>query len=90
MNENNPPKPSRRNILRAGAAIIASGAVLKHGTAQAQQKLAKNMVAYQDKPHASGQQCSTCAGFEPPNGCMMVDGTISPNGWCTAFTPKPS
>ncbi len=90
MNENNPPRASRRHILLAGAAIIASGAALKHSTAQAQQKMAKNLVAYQDGPHASGQKCSACAGFEPPNGCMMVEGTISPDGWCGAFTPKPS
>ena len=28
--------------------------------------------------------------FKPPHGCAVVTGTISPNGWCTAWVKKSS
>jgi hypothetical protein len=56
--------------------------------AQAQQKMAKNMVMYQESPGANGQKCRLCAAFQPPSGCSMVAGTINPEGWCGAFMPK--
>ena len=82
------PKASRRNILRAGAAIIAVGVGVKHAAAEETQKIEKSLVGYQEKPNANGQHCSVCANFQPPNACAIVAGEINPNGWCGAFAPK--
>lgn len=81
-------KASRRNILRAGAAMIAAGAVVTRAAAEETQKIEKSLVGYQEKPNANGQHCSVCANFQPPNACAIVAGDISPNGWCGAFAPK--
>jgi high potential iron-sulfur protein len=80
---------SRRALLEAGAALSV-GVLASHalrGTADAQQKAAKAMVKYQDSPNA-GHQCSACSNFVAPDGCKVVDGKISPHGWCTIWTPK--
>jgi hypothetical protein len=43
----------------------------------------------------NGQQCDACvqyiAGPKPgaPGGCKVVEGPISPKGWCIAFVKKP-
>ena len=86
MHDNEAPKASRRNILRAGAAIVAAGVVVKH--AAAEDKIEKSLVGYHDKPNANGQHCSVCANFQAPASCAIVAGTIDPNGWCGAFAPK--
>jgi len=49
--------------------------------ALAQQKVTKELSQYQDTPK-DGQKCSECTFFEPPKGCKVVEGDISPEGWC--------
>ncbi len=89
MNNDDTPKASRRSILRAGAAIVAAGAVVKHAAAQDTQKIEKSLVGYVDKSvNPDGQHCSICANFQPPAACAIVAGAINPNGWCGAFAPK--
>jgi hypothetical protein len=46
----------------------------------------KAQYSYQDKPGSDGAKCSQCSLFKAPNACSLVTGTISPDGWCTAFT----
>ncbi|HYZ33216.1 MAG TPA: high-potential iron-sulfur protein [Crenalkalicoccus sp.] len=75
---------SRRTLLQAGLTVAAGGAAAR---ATAQQKLAKELIMYQDQPK-DGQQCSNCQHWQPPNACAIVAGEISPNGWCGAFAPK--
>ncbi|MDE2183827.1 MAG: high potential iron sulfur protein [Alphaproteobacteria bacterium] len=50
-------------------------------------KLPQKVVQYQDTPKA-GHQCSKCAHFHAPSSCDVVQGTISPRGWCRMFSPK--
>jgi hypothetical protein len=73
---------SRRAALRGalGAAALAL-------TPAAQAKVAQQAAGYQDKPQ-DGQQCSGCAHFHAPATCDIVDGTVSPSGWCKLFTKK--
>jgi anaerobic selenocysteine-containing dehydrogenase len=82
-------KLSRRSILR-GAVLLASGtlaaAVIQVKPAYAQ-KAAKEATKYQDSPK-DGQKCSDCAFFQAPSSCSVVDGTISPNGWCMLYSKK--
>jgi hypothetical protein len=85
-------KVSRRVFFR-GAATIA-GAALAAGVipiraAQAQQKLAKDIMKYQGTPK-DGQKCDDCQYFQAPKSCSLVAGDISPQGWCTAYNKKKS
>jgi High potential iron-sulfur protein len=50
-------------------------------------KMAQKLVHYQDTPH-SGQACATCVQFQPPSSCKVVEGTISPAGWCELYVKK--
>lgn len=79
----------RRAILQAGLAVAAggAGAAILAREAAAQQKLAKNLIMYQDTPK-DGQRCDQCTHWQPPNACAIVEGPINPAGWCGAFAPK--
>jgi hypothetical protein len=55
--------------------------------AEAQNKVAKQVVQYQDSPR-QGHECSGCSNFMAPSSCKVVAGTISPHGWCSIWTPK--
>jgi len=80
-----------RAVLLAGAAA-ASGLIVR--PARAQQKVPQAAVKYQDKPNGN-MKCGNCLQFVPgsspdANGtCKVVDGTISPNGYCTIWVAKP-
>lgn len=80
---------SRRTILRAGVGIAAAATGVGTAAAQGAPKLAKTVVMYQDSPK-DGHQCDQCVNWEPPNACKIVEGDISPKGWCGAFAPKPA
>ena len=78
--------PCRRAVLRGAlslALVLATAAEVR-----AQQKAAKNIVNYQEKPHGD-QECAKCLHFLPPDSCKLVASKISPNGWCSLFAPKP-
>ena len=78
---------TRRGVFRAGLGVIA-GATALAGAARAQdQKIAKNMVQYQDGPK-DGKECDACVNWVAPDGCKIVEGKINPKGWCVAFAPK--
>jgi len=86
-----PPKgsgigaPSRRKLIFSllWAAFLANGAILLGGSepARAQQKVSKEQAKYQDTPN-EGKKCSECTFFVKPNACKVVEGDISPEGWC--------
>ncbi|HKM63749.1 MAG TPA: hypothetical protein VJY39_14785 [Acidisphaera sp.] len=79
---------TRRIVLRAGLGMAAAGAAGLATTRPARaQKIAKSAVMYQDTPK-DGHQCDACTNWQPPNACSIVEGTISPKGWCGAFAPK--
>jgi hypothetical protein len=35
-----------------------------------------------------GKNCGTCRQFQAPSSCSVVDGTISPNGYCRLYAKK--
>lgn len=47
----------------------------------------KREARYQWRPHR-GQRCAGCAHFLAPNGCEIVEGRISPRGWCRNYVPR--
>ena len=81
-------KVTRRNFFRSAATIgaaVAAGVIPIRVVAQ--QKLAKDAMKYQDSPK-DGQQCDQCVYFQAPDACGLVEGKISPKGWCVAFNKK--
>lgn len=84
-------KVSRRCLLRqvavtaGGAAALGTVAIGRANAAQVSQKI----VAYQDTPHGA-QECDNCAQFQPPSSCKVVEGTVSPAGWCKVYVKKPA
>jgi High potential iron-sulfur protein len=46
--------------------------------------MTREQAQYQDQPKGISM-CSTCTLFEPPKSCKVVEGDVSPNGWCKAF-----
>ncbi len=79
----------RQALINAMRLATAAGISLSlMGAARAQQaKVAQKAAGYQDQPQ-SNHRCAICTHFSPPNLCNVVDGQISPNGWCRLFAPK--
>ncbi len=87
---NDHPKLSRRSVLRAVALLAGAtliGNTVPRNEALAQQKASKESMKYQDKPNGE-KQCSNCLNFVPNNSCTIVEGTISPQGYCMAWVKK--
>ncbi len=84
-----PGDVSRRNVLRS-ATIVASGAALFAAaitTQRAEAKMAQTAAGYQTSPK-DGKKCADCALFIAPASCRLIDGTISPDGYCRFFVKK--
>lgn len=47
----------------------------------------KEYAEYRDRPKGS-QQCSGCSMFRAPQACTLVEGKISPRGWCRYWEKK--
>jgi hypothetical protein len=79
-------KLSRRRIL---ISALGSTSVLAGMTrwAEAAMKMPQSVVHYQATPNA-GQECGNCIQFAAPNACKLVDGDITPTGWCRLWTKK--
>jgi hypothetical protein len=73
-------KTSRRLLLQ-GAAVLGAAIPFAAAGAMAAGKMSQAAVAYQGSPKGA-QNCANCKLFEKPSGCKLVDGTVSPNGWC--------
>ena len=78
------PTVSRRQMLRAAAVIAGSAAAVLGTALPAEAKMAQKAAAYQGTPKGD-QSCANCAVFKAPSSCILVDGTISPNGWCRFY-----
>jgi hypothetical protein len=91
MNESR--KVNRKEALQELIVLPALAGLVMSSTAIAEAKASKAQYKYQSVPHGS-QKCSDCSLFIPGksmsvNGeCKLISGSISPNGWCTAFTAK--
>ena len=86
----NVPRIARRRLIAlAGGGLLMLGARgSARAQAQPQEKLSKPEAEYQDTPK-NNQQCSECTKFQPPKGCSVVSGDISPKGWCKLYEAPP-
>ena len=84
----------KRAAFLEKAALLPVLAVVLDRAAQAQgAKSSKEAMHYQTSPN-SGMQCSGCKFFTPggdanaDGSCAIVDGNISPHGYCIAYSAK--
>jgi len=88
---------SRRGFILAGAAL-AAGAV-RSPDAHAQRrgadgqpkptprKRTREEVKYQNEPYL-GRTCARCVFYQGHGVCVILEGAVSPNGWCTQWAPN--
>ena len=79
---------SRRSFLLA--ATISGGAVIAAELTPSPAKAAKmspTAMSYRPSPNGN-QRCDNCTNFQPPAACKVVDGAISPSGWCMLYHAK--
>ena len=80
---------SRRAFIKT-MGIVAAGATCARAAAQEykpqeQKKLTQAAAKYQDRPKGN-EACGACPYFVFPRSCVVVEGDISPNGWCPIYT----
>ncbi len=90
---NRSSKVNRKEALRSLIVLPAIAGLMLSAEGAADAKSTKKSVKYQNHPNGT-QRCSGCSLFIPPaahsgdGSCRVVAGSISPNGWCTAFSPR--
>jgi len=57
---------------------------LRIAPVSAADKMTRAQAQYRDTPNGI-YSCGMCSLFEAPNGCKVVAGEISKDGWCKAF-----
>jgi hypothetical protein len=67
-----------------GQTVLLGIAFGTAGHTCAAEKMTREQAQYQDQPKGISM-CATCTLFEPPKSCKVVEGDVSPNGWCRAF-----
>ena len=79
---------SRRVVVTGTALVLgAAAAATVVPQAEAQEKMSQADAKYQGTPKGD-QRCDGCMLFEPPKACKVVEGEISPSGWCQLFVKK--
>ena len=71
---------SRRAALQGVSAAL----LLRTAPAMAADKMTRAQAEYRDTPNGI-YSCGLCSLFEAPNGCKVVEGEVSKDGWCRAF-----
>jgi hypothetical protein len=91
----NSDRQTRGEFVRGIVILPALAGLLVAGTTVAEAKGSQAQFKYQTKPNGTAK-CSNCTLFIPgktataDGTCKVVDGTISPNGWCIAYSKKSS
>ncbi len=85
---------SRRGLLKGGAMLASMVVVAVSATVTSQPAnagVAKSAMQYRGTPNGK-QDCSNCSLYIPGNAgsgtCKVVDGSISPHGYCLAYAAK--
>jgi hypothetical protein len=78
---------SRRSVLEGAIYVGVAVSALAMTTKPVAAKMLKRVAGYQDSPNGN-QRCATCAQFQRPNTCQIVEGSVSPNGWCKIWQSK--
>ena len=74
----------RRDLINILIGVASSIHLSASAQAEEAEKMSKKEAEYQDDPKDI-RMCATCTLFVPPRACKVVEGDISPSGWCKAF-----
>jgi hypothetical protein len=74
----------RRDFIKTIAGSVAGWPLVTYAQQARVEKLSKSQAQYQDSPRGIAM-CATCTLFVAPRACKVVDGDISPNGWCKEY-----
>jgi hypothetical protein len=81
----------RRTLLKIGVFGAGAGALLGAGLAAlpaaAATKMSQKAARYQATPKGA-QRCDNCNQFLSPTACKVIDGDVSPSGWCVLYVAK--
>jgi hypothetical protein len=72
--------------LRVMLGVLCTGAIITRSS-QVLAKISGQEPQYQSRPDGD-RRCSECSFFVAPASCQLVDGEISPDGWCRFFAVK--
>jgi hypothetical protein len=64
--------------------VVLAACAARSTVAQAPPKMSRAAAQYQDRPRG-GLSCVGCTFFRRPRSCQVVEGDISPSGWCKLF-----
>ncbi len=85
---------SRRALIGSASAVVALAAVggspppaAADETLPEQDRIKKTDAKYQDQPKGQ-QRCEICLQFLPPATCKIVQGPVTPHGWCQFFAAR--
>jgi hypothetical protein len=79
---------SRRKLLKVGVGAAAVlGVSAAAANAQIAHKASQKDAGYQDSPNGA-QSCSNCRNFQAPSSCRVIEGTVSPTGYCRMYAKK--
>ena len=87
------PPLSRRAFLQGIVVLPALAGALSAEAGAQGSKASQSSMHYQTSPN-NGMQCAGCNFFIPGDDassdgtCKIVDGTISPHGYCMAYAAK--
>jgi hypothetical protein len=78
---------ARRRFLARGLFGAAGAAIaLACGPARAAwRKMTRKEAGYIGRDKPATQMCAQCLYFIDPNDCVIVEGPISPLGWCNYY-----
>lgn len=75
----------RRAVL-GGALLVLTGLGAGSVAAQAK-KIPQTAASYRNKPMGKAR-CDNCSLWQSPESCKLVEGPVSPSGWCSLYSPK--
>jgi len=86
--DSSPPPASTDSATPPASADAAAPGASADSSTPAAAKVSQASVQYQTQPKGD-QKCSLCQHFiAESNTCKLVEGQISPEGWCTLWAKK--
>ncbi|MBI1398215.1 MAG: twin-arginine translocation signal domain-containing protein [Betaproteobacteria bacterium] len=91
MNGNESGRGRRRFLGRCAVAASAAmagtvAAVERPKPKDALRRRTREEVGYRDEPYL-GRSCAKCVLYQGHGECVILEGPVSPNGWCTQWVP---